>query len=296
MFFSVSNIYPQFNFAITGASYAGNPRDNTVMYITKKVERLVLNLKGHKNCLCFVDENIQVPDEIESNNAFIYSTNPAYSYATFASKMERMIKEEENAAGYKLTDGGYYVGNNVVIGGNAFIEPGVLIGHNVIIGDNATIMSGSRIKHAIIGDNFVCNENAVIGDYSFTMAEDENGDKFRIPCLGRVVIGDSVEIGACNDVAAGACGDTIIEDYVKLDGLVHVGHEAHLHKSVEITAGAVIAGFVELKEKAYMGVNSCVRNRISVGENTVIGMGAVVTKSIEDNATVVGNPARLFEK
>jgi UDP-3-O-[3-hydroxymyristoyl] glucosamine N-acyltransferase len=296
MRFPISKIYAQFDFDITGASYAGMPRDNTMMYVTKKVEHLVENLHGHKECLCFIDMSTKVAEDIDKSNAIIRSANPAYAYAKFATEMQNQLRREEIKDSYRLTPEGYYVGSNVTIGTNAYIEPGVLIGHNVKIGNNAVILSGAVLKHCEIGDDFICNENAVIGDYSFTMAEDDNGNKFRIPSLGRVLIGDHVEVGACNDVAIGACGDTILEDYVKLDGLVHIGHEAHLHKNVEITAGAIVAGFVEIGEKGYLGVNTSIRNRISLGANCVIGMGAVVTKAVDDDLTVVGNPARKFEK
>ncbi len=294
MQFYVNGIFPEYNFTITGASYVGKPRDNTMMYVTGKVAHLIENLYGHRNCLCFVESGMSVPKEISDSNAVICCENPAYSYACFAMKVQREIRKEEQAEGYKLTDAGYYTGAGVRIGRNAYIEPNVLIGHGVVIGENAVIMSGSVIKHAVIGDDFLCNENAVIGDYSFTQAEDGVGNKFRIPAMGGVIIGDHVEVGACNDVAMGACGDTVLEDYVKLDGLVHIGHEAHLHKNVEITAGAIVAGFSELNERSYLGVNASIRNRISIGANAVIGMGAVVTKTIEEDMIVAGNPARPF--
>ena len=90
--------------------------------------------------------------------------------------------------------------------------------------------------------------------------------------------------------------DTIIDDYVKLDALVHVAHDDHLHKNVEITAGGIIGGFDELGEHAYVGINAVLRNRIQVGDNAFIGMGSTVTKSVEANMTVAGNPAKPFTK
>lgn len=296
MKFNVKNVYPQFDFEIVGASYAGQPRNNTVMYISKKVEYLVDNLRGLHNCLCFLEYGIDVPTDIKEINGCVFVDNPQYEYAKFAEIFMRSIQVEEAKKGYSLTDGGYYVGDNVQIGANAYIEPGVLIGHNVIIGNNTIILAGAKIKHAIIGDNFLCNENAVIGDYSFTMAEDEMGNRMRIPSMGRVIIGNNVEVGACNDVAQGTCGDTVLEDYVKLDALVHIGHEAHLGKNTEITAGAIIGGFVKMEEHSYLGINSSIRNRIQLGADCVIGMGAVVTKSVDEDTTMIGNPAKIFVK
>ncbi|MCI8681491.1 MAG: hypothetical protein HFH50_00605 [Lachnospiraceae bacterium] len=296
MDYNVKGKFPEFDFVVSGASYAGMPRNNTIMYVTRKVEHLISNLEGHQECLCFLEKSIFVPDSIKKWNGCVFCENPQLEYARFAAVLAEQIQYEEKRWKYTLTDEGYYIGNNVVIGNNSYIEPGVVIGHNVSIGDNATILSGAVVKHAVIGKDFLCNENAVIGNYSFTMAEDENGNKYRIPALGRVIIGNGVEIGACNDVAIGACGDTILEDFVKLDGLVHIGHEAHLCKNTEITAGAIVAGFVEMKEHSYLGINSSIRNRIKLGENCIIGMGAVVTKDVVEGSTVAGNPARLFQR
>lgn len=277
-------------YKIVGASYAGTPRNNTMMYISKKVEYLVENLINSRECLIFVEDNVLMDKNVIENNCIVFCKNPQLEYARVATEFINSIRKKDN--NYRLTKGGYYLGENVSIGKNAFIEPNCVIGRDVIIGDNATILSGAVIKHAIIGNNFLCNENAVIGDYSFTMAEDENGNKFRIPSLGRVLIGDNVEIGACNDVAMGACGDTIIEDNVKLDGLVHIGHEAHIFKNSVITAGAIVAGFVEIGEESYLGINTSIKNRIHLGKNSMVGMGANVLKNVDEGAVVAGNPAK----
>lgn len=293
---NVNELDDRYNFFICGASYAGNPENNTMMYISKKVAYLLDNLNGHEECLVFLEKGIDVPLELKDRNCFVLSENPQLSYAKFANVFYQGQRKQEIQWGYTLTEGGYYIGHNVEIGHNAYIEPGCLIGHNVVIGDNATILSGAVIKYATIGDNFLCNENAVIGYYSFTMAEDSIGNKYRIPALGRVLIGDCVEIGANTTVEIGACGDTILEDYVKLDGLVLVGHEAHLHKNVEITAGTIIAGFVEIGKHSYLGLNSTLKNRIHLGSNVIVGMGSNVIKSVEEGTTVIGNPAKPLIK
>lgn len=281
------------DFEILGSSYIGEAKDNTVMFIAKKVEHLLINLKGHKNCLVFVENGIDVPEQLSKDNYFIFTDKPQYEYAKFANELN---KQNNLNGSYTLTSEGYYIGDNVVIGKNCYIEPNVLIGHNVTIGDNATILSGSIIKNAIIGDNFYCNENAVIGNNAFNVTEDTNGNKYKIPTLGKVVIHDNVEVGALCDIAAGMCGDTILEDNAKIDSLVHVGHEAHLHGNVEVTAGVVIGGFVDIGEYAYIGINSTLRNRIKIGDRAFVGMGSNVTKSVEEGIVVAGNPAKPFIK
>lgn len=291
MEYNVKEWNPAYDFTISGVSYIGNPKPNTAMYITKKVEHLLKNLRGTSNCLIFAEEGMEIPEPLKKENCFSLSDNPQRAYAEFVQMFDQMRQERDRQRKYQLMPEGYYRGENVSIGENAYIEPGCVIGHDVTIGKNARILAGSVIKNAKIGDDFLMNENSVIGAPAFTMAEDENGNKFRIPALGKIKIGNDVEIGPQNNIACGSNSDTILEDYVKLDGLVHIGHDAHLCKNVEITAGGIFAGFVYAGEHAYTGVNACIRNRISIGDHCIIGMGATVVASVPSGVTVAGNPA-----
>jgi UDP-3-O-[3-hydroxymyristoyl] glucosamine N-acyltransferase len=293
---NVSRYSDKHSFGITGASYIGAPRSNTAMFVSKKVGQLISALSGVKQCLVFAEEGLEVPDSILANHCFVFSDNPQGAYAAFT---EAFFDEEEtnhNRIGYTVTDNGAYISKTAKIGDNAVIEPGVVIGPGVIIGERARIYSGAVIKNAVIGDHAIINEKAVIGANGFTMANDENGNKIRIYSLGRVIIGDNVEIGTHDNISRGSGGDTVIEDNVKIDALIHIGHDVHLHKNVEITAGAVVGGFVDAKESAYIGINSVIRNRVTLGAHCFIGMGATVTKSVPEGITVVGNPAKPFEK
>lgn len=281
-------------FPVNGVSYGGAPRSHTALYITAKVANLLAGLYEVENCVVFVQTGMEIPKPLQAKHFFVFSDLPQLAYARLADEFSQQREQRERGLRYEFRQPGYSISETARIGDDAYIEPGVVIGHDVVIGDRARILAGAIIKHAIIGDDFTCNEGAVVGTYSFTMADDEAGNKYRIPALGLVRIGDHVEIGANNNVACGSCSDTVLEDYVKLDALVHVGHDVHLCKDVEITAGATIAGFVTVGEHAYFGVNSCFRNRISIGENAIIGMGSTVTKSVDAGVTVAGNPARLF--
>ncbi len=254
---------------------------NTAMYVSKKVAHLIKNLDGLQKCLVFTEEGIEVADKLKKQNCFIFCRNPQLEYARFVNVFAEEKRNMDSKRKYVLVDAGYYLGENVQIGFNSYVEPGCLIGHDVTIGSNAVILAGSIIKNAVIGDNFFCNEKAVIGSPAFTICEDENGNKYRISTLGRVIIGNHVEIGAYDNISAGCCGDTIIEDYAKLDVLIHIGHEAHIHKNVELIAGTIVGGFADIGDNAYVGMNSSIRNRISVGSNSVIGMGSNVVRDVE---------------
>lgn len=296
MVFNVSRIVPGKSFLINGASYVGAPRSNTAMYITKKIERMLAVLETVKECLVFAEEGITVSPELEERHAFCFSKKPQTEYARFANLFYEEREREETALKCTMMPGGYFLYENVSIGEGALIEPGCVIGPDVRIGTNARLRAGCVVRRATIGDNFIANENAVIGASGFTMAEDEDGDKIRIPTLGRVVIGDNVEIGVNNNVSCGSGGDTVIEDNVKYDALIHTGHDDHIGKNVEITAGVTLSGFVTAGDGAYFGVGSVMRNRIGIGDHAFIGMGSNVTKGVEANTVVAGNPAKPFVK
>ncbi len=281
---------------IIGVSYIGNPVSNTAMFVTKKVAHLLDNLKDVSGCLIFAENGIKVNDYMQKCNYFCFSDKPQRDYAKFVNVLYSKRIREERQKKYMLTSEGYYVGEGAVIGENSYIEPLCIIGHDVTIGRNATILSGTVIKNSIIGDDFLANEHSLIGAAGFTITEDEHKNKLRIPTMGGVKIGNRVEIGAHDNISCGTGGNTIIEDYVKLDAFVYIGHDSHLFPNVEITAGNIVGGFAVINKNVYVGINSSIRNRIFIGENSIVGMGSNVTKSVESNITVAGNPARMFEK
>lgn len=283
-------------FDVCGVSYAGNPIDGTALYIGKKVEYLIDRLFGHKNCLIFIEDSILIPNDIDEFNLFVKCKNPQLEFAKFAKRISQLRDTYYREKKYVLTKDGYYIGENVVIGDNAYIEPNVFISHDVKIGKNAYIKSGTCIRCAIIGDNFIGCENSTIGTSGFTMVKDEFGNNIRIPTLGCVVIGDNVEVGALSNISCGSAGNTIIENNVKIDSLVHIGHDAIIHDNVEIAAGAIIGGYSEIGKGSFFGVNSSIKNRKSVGEDSYVGMSAAITQDFDNNNVLVGVPARILRK
>lgn len=277
---------------ISEVSYVGRPRSHTVMFITKKVSNLLQNLEKAEGCLVFVEEGVEASESLRLKHRFVFSDSPQKDYAEYVNRIDEKRRERDQKRRYILTEGGYYLGENVKIGEDTVIEPGCFIGHDVKIGSNSRILYGAVIRNTMAGDHILVNEYATVGTYGFTMAEDESGNKFRIPSLGRVILGDHVEIGAHDNVSCGSAGDTVIGAYAKIDALVHIGHDVQIDPNAEVIAGAVIGGYAELGEGAFIGINGSVRNRRSIGEHTIVGMGAVVTKNISSNKIVTGNPAR----
>ena len=176
------------------------------------------------------------------------------------------------------------IGAYAVIG-KAKIGEGTIVSPFVRIYDDVTIGKECFIK-----------EGAVIGGAGFGFERDEEGNRFRFPQIGGVKIGDYVEIGGNTCVDRGALSDTILENYVKVDNLCHIAHNAHIHENAVVVACAEVSGSCVVGENTWIGPNACIRDQRNVGSNTMIGMGSVVVKHIGDNEVWAGNPAKEFKK
>lgn len=277
---------------IIGVSYAGTPKDHTAMYISKKVDYLLENLYHVNNCIVFAETGMNIPNELLAKHRFIISDNVQAAYANYLQEIYNNRKKEEISRRYTLTEDGTYIGENVSLGENVYLEPGSLIGHDVVIGSNTIIKSKAIIKNSIIGDNCLINEMAVVGANGFTIARDEGRNLLRIPSLGRVVIGNNVEIGAQDNISVGSAGSTIIDDNVKIDALVYIAHDVHIGRNVQIAGGTSIGGYCQIGEDTFVGFNTSIKNRIKIGKAVTVGMGSVVIKDVDSNSVICGNPSR----
>ena len=134
------------------------------------------------------------------------------------------------------------LGDRVEIGAGAFVGAGAVIGDDTVVMQNATLFHG-----VVIGRRCVIHSGAVIGADGFGFAPDATGRFQMIAQLGGVRIGDDVRIGACTSVDRGAIDDTVIEDGVKIDNQVQVGHNCH------IGAHSVLCGCVGLAGSTRIG-------------------------------------------
>lgn len=172
------------------------------------------------------------------------------------------------------------IGSAVVIGEGVVIHAGCVLGDGVSIGDgsvlypNVSVYAGCAIgRHAII------HSGAVIGADGFGFAPDQ-GQWIKIPQIGRVVIGDDVEIGANTSVDRGALDDTTIGDGCKIDNQIQIGHNCVIGKHCVIAACAAIAGSVELKDNVIVGGAAMIAGHVTIASGAVISGGSLVMKNI----------------
>lgn len=190
--------------------------------------------------------------------------------------------------GFVLPAGPPQVHPGARIAPSAVIEENVAIGDGTVIGPSAVIRSGTRI-----GRFCEIQAGAVIGEDGFGFERDSQMRPLRMVHLGGVRIGDHVLVGAMTAIARGALQDTVIEDYVKINNLVHVAHNCHIGRGTLIGACADLSGSLTIGANCWIAPNCSIRQKLVIGEDSTIGIGAVVVKDVASGTTVYGNPARV---
>lgn len=183
------------------------------------------------------------------------------------------------------------IGKGVSIGHNCYICADTVIGDNVFIHNNVVIECPT-----FIGNNTIIYSGVVIGTDGYGYYEFEDGIHRKVPHFGGVKIGENVEIGANTCIDRGTMGDTIIMDNSKIDNLCHIGHNASLGENTITIALSLIGGSATVDDNAYIAPGVMVMNQVTVGKDSLLGMGAVVTKNVRENTVVAGVPAKEIRK
>jgi UDP-3-O-[3-hydroxymyristoyl] glucosamine N-acyltransferase len=183
------------------------------------------------------------------------------------------------------------IGAHVVIGAEARIGDGARIGAGCVLGARVTLGEGTRLHPRVtiyddctLGVRGIVHSGVVIGADGFGMARSE-GHWIKIPQVGRVVIGDDVEIGANSCIDRGALDDTVIEDGVKLDNQIQVGHNCRIGAHTVIAGCTGISGSVTVGRHCMIGGGVGIVGHLSICDHVTITGFTMVTKSIAQPGT-----------
>lgn len=174
------------------------------------------------------------------------------------------------------------IGEGAKIGAHSVIGEGCCIGAHVVIGSHARLYPRVVIYHdCVIGDNLIAHSGAVIGSDGFGIAMDE-GRWIKIPQIGRVVIGNDVEIGANTTIDRGALNDTVIEDGVKLDNQIQVAHNVRIGAHTAIAGCAGIAGSAVIGKYCLIGGGARILGHLQLADHVEVAAHTLVGKSIRE--------------
>ena len=278
-------------------SSINNIKNNSLIFFTKIVnssfeinEKKVFDenlLNNKKNILILIDKDINIKNQ---NITYISSNNPRFDFEDI---IANFFTHEEFEPGISSSA---IVENDAIINPTAYIGPNCHIGSKVCIGKNTKIMANTVINsNTYIGNNCRIKNNTSIGGEGFSFAKNE--ERFiHFPHTGKVLIEDDVWIGSSVTIEKGTIDNTIIKTGVKIDDLVHIGHNSFLGDNSQITVGAIILGRAILGKNCWLSPGSVIDNGVEIGDNSLIGVNTHIRKNVESNCIISGNPPRLIRK
>ncbi len=182
-----------------------------------------------------------------------------------------------------VIEAGAEIGDGTVIAANA------VVGRRCIVGEDCAIGAGASLAYALVGARTIIHAGARVGQDGFGFALGvEHG---KVPQLGRVLIGDDVEIGANSTIDRGALGDTVIGSGTKIDNLVQIAHNVVLGEHCVVVAQSGISGSTELGQHVVVAAQCGIIGHLLIGAGARLAARTAVTHDLAGNADYGGLPA-----
>lgn len=283
------------------ATMASATKDDICFFYDRKSKEKAAEIKA-KACVTTEDLKQFVPSGV----VVLISDNPKVA---FIKLNEYMYAEKKPVAGIDASakiaksakigqnckiGANVVIEDNVEIGDNCVIEPNVVIYHDCKIGNNCKIGSSASIAYSIIGNDcyIYCGARIGFDGFGFQLM---NYRHHRIPQLGRVVIGNDVEIGANSCIDRGALDDTVIGDGCRIDNLVQIAHNDKLGRGCVVVAQVGIAGSCNLGDFVVLGGQVGLADHLNIGSGAQIAAQSGAMRDVEPGAVVMGSPCVPFK-
>ena len=242
---------------------------------------------------------IMAPPADDCPVAAIVTPQPYLYYARVAQWLNPPLVEAAGCHPSAVVEG--EVAASATVGPNSHIAAGARIGARAVIGSHCSIGAGAEIgadarlhahvtvyPNCRVGARALVHSGAVIGADGFGFAREVDGSWVKIPQVGRVLIGDDVEIGAGTTIDRGALGDTVIEDGVKLDNQIQVGHNVRIGAHSALAGCVGIAGSASIGRRCTVGGGAIILGHLTLADDVNISAGTLVAKSIPTAGTYSG--------
>lgn len=244
-------------------------------------------------------------------NALV-TKNPYLAYAKAAALFHKSTAVNAGIHPSAVIEQGCQIHPSATIGPHAVIQSGTVIEENVVIGPGCSIGADCRIGsgscfypnvtiyHDVqIGKRVIIHSSAVIGSDGFGYAKD-GYVWHKIPQIGSVQIHDDVEIGSNTTIDRGALDDTIIEEGVKLDNQIQIGHNVRIGAHTAIAGCVGIAGSTTIGKRCAIGGGVGIIGHLTITDDVYITAGSGIGKSIERagvySSSIDAQPATIWKK
>ncbi len=234
------------------------------------------------------DNSMKLSDAMLRSRCFILVGNPKFVFMKVANRLFVSKPEYDRHPTASVHP-------EAKIHPHTYIGPFTYVGKSVI-GEGTIIWGHCHIHDkVIVGKNVKIGAGCVIGGEGYGYLRGDDGIWEHFPHVGGVLIEDNVNIGSNTSIDRGALGNTIIRQGAKIDNLVHVAHNVVIGRHAAIIANTMIGGSTVIGDYAYVA-SATVRDVIHIGNRSMIGLGAVVTKDVPANEIWIGVPARPLEE
>ena len=282
------------DFIVTKPASINHPQNNSVMFIKKTYMEQSSLFALVEECLIFWPDTVEVPEQYRVKNAFVLSSMPHIDFCRFfkENNIDNLPPTEE----FDII-GGAFICKNAKIGHNCRVLPGAYISGGCVIGDNVYIGAGTKLVGEVyIGNNVVVRENSVIGADGLTTDRDTDNTALTMPQFGYIVIEDNVQVGSNTVIARGAIDATIIRRGATIDCSTFISHNTDIGENTFVVGETIMFGSSSAGKNCIISGNSTIANFVHIGDESILGMGAVATKSIPEYSVAIGFPAKVVRQ
>lgn len=216
--------------------------------------------------------------------AFYQDTLPAARISSSARVHESVVMGKGC-----VIDDNAVIAEGVALSDGVWVGPNAVIGRNVIIGSHTRIGANAVVSHAHIGSNVRIYPGACIGQDGFGFAIDPAGH-VKVPQLGRVIIHDSVEVGANTTIDRGSGPDTVIGQGTWIDNLVQIGHNVQIGRGCVIAGQAGISGSTVLEDFIVLAGQVGLAGHLHIGRGARIGAKSGILRDVPAGSALMGYP------
>lgn len=190
-----------------------------------------------------------------------------------------------------VLDPGVVIGERVVVGAGTTLGAHVALGPDVVIGGNCSIGASVTIARCTTGERVIVHPGVRIGQDGFGFAMGSSGH-LKVAQLGRVLIGNDVEIGANTTIDRGSSRDTVIGDGTKIDNLVQIAHNVRIGCHCVIVAQVGIAGSTVLEDGVAVGGQSAIAGHLHIGRGVQLAAASRLMRDVPAGERWGGMPAK----
>ncbi len=281
--------YPKSNLTIDNFMPIHSAFPSAAAWISGSNARAVAMVQASKASLVIAEYNFPI-DKIDfQSKTLILCKNPRLEFA-------RLV------TAFKSKSQTWKIHPSALIHPDAEIPDQISIGPHCIIGrakiGKNTIIQGQCYIHddVIIGDRVELHAHTCIGSDGFSFERNEIGRLEKFPHIGTCIIEDEVEIYPFANIDRGTLGEVRIGRGSKIDHHAHIGHNCTVGQDSIITAGVVMCGGSSVGDQTWIGVHSTIKDKITVGSRSFIGLNSLVTKDVPEGECWIGSPARFLRK